>query len=111
MVRVGFVAGEEKDDVTQMKWFAEQVAAAHRASVEARQGTEEALMRALEDGDVDLVVGVFPKASPWSQRVALTSSVIRQDTDSETPVLRGAVHRGENRWLLGIERLIEDGKK
>lgn len=67
------------------------------------------MLRALEEMQLDLVIGVFPAKSPWSKRVKLTSAVARPEPDKETPVLRGAVPLGENRWLLSIERVIEGG--
>lgn len=109
IMKVGFVAGDEGLSIVPMELFAARIAEVHDARIEAREGTEGTLLRALEEMQLDLVVGVFPEKSPWKERVKLTSAVARPEPDKETPVLRGAVPLGENRWLLSIERVIEGG--
>lgn len=107
VVKVGFVSVEEDVDPAQMERFAARVAEAHGVEVEATEGAAGSLLRALESENLDLVIGVFPKASPWAEHAAFTSAFATAEPEKELPVLRGAVHLGENRWLLSIERAIE----
>lgn len=110
MMRVGFVGGEAESRYPEMERFAARVAEAHGVDLDGRIGAEGALLRALEEAELDLVIGVFPEKSPWNERVAFTRSVVRPEPGKRVPVLRGAVHNGENRWLLSIERVIEKGR-
>lgn len=109
IMKVGFVAGDEGLSIVPMELFAARIAEVHDARIEAREGAEGTLLRALEEMQLDLVVRVFPEKSPWKERVKLTSAVTRPEPEKEAPVLRGAVPLGENRWLLSIERVIEGG--
>ncbi|KZY35962.1 hypothetical protein A3731_16405 [Roseovarius sp. HI0049] len=106
-MKVGYVSGEADSRQAEMERFAARVAEAHGVGIDGRTGAEGALLRALEEAELDLVIGVFPQKSPWKKRVAFTSSVDRPEPGKTVPVLRGAVHNGENRWLLSIERVIE----
>lgn len=111
VVEVGFIAGNGDLALFEMRNLAGAVAEAHHATVEAHEGSQDKLMRDLEDGKLDLVVGFLPKRSPWPRRVALTSPFPKRDVDKDTPVLRGAVHLGENRWLLSVERTIAEASR
>lgn len=63
-------------------------------------GSESELMTALEEGDLDIVIGGIDSSSPWSKLVGL-SVPIYSDGDRD---LVAAVRQGENGWLLGFER-------
>lgn len=105
-LRAGLVAGVAPGQAERMRRLAGDIAQAHHARLDARTGPAGALMRDLEAGRLDLVVGVFPKRSPWSRRVAFSAPFPKADVAKDTPVVRVAVHPGENRWLMGIERTI-----
>lgn len=74
-------------------------------------GAEEALVRDLEEGDLDLVVGGITDATPWTEQAGVTRPY-DEFTDE-----RGATHKlvmlvpmGENAFLTALERyLTEEG--
>ncbi len=66
--------------------------------------------KALEDGEIDALVGHFAKASPWQTDLALSKPVARgEPDDKEHPVLRIVRRNGENALILAIDRAIADG--
>ena len=65
--------------------------------------------KALEDGEVDALIGHFAKASPWQADIALSKPVARSEPDDkEHPVLRIARRNGENALILATDRLIAE---
>jgi polar amino acid transport system substrate-binding protein len=64
---------------------------------------EHALMEALHERRLDLVIGGLTADSPWSDQVALTRPYA--EVNGKPHVL--AAPPGENAWLVRIERLIE----
>jgi len=83
--------------------LAERIAAAAHARAESETGSAEVLLHRLEQGELDLVVGRFAKASPWKGRVAFTKPASAEGSPpKQAPVLRAAVRSGENRWLLFV---------
>jgi hypothetical protein len=66
----------------------------------ARDG-EEHLVKRLEAGELDVVVGGLTKSSPWSTHAALT-----RPYDGEHVM---AAPLGENAWLVKLERFLLEG--
>lgn len=91
--------------------FAERIAgeAGGGAEVELEVGSAETLLRKLKNGELDLVVGYFADNSPWKSKVAFTKPKAATEAESKVPVLRAAVRRGENRWLILVERSVTGG--
>ena len=104
VLHAGLVAGPAEADEQAL---AEKVAGAAGANPEIQSGSAEVLLHQLEDGELDLVVGEFAKASPWKKRVAFTRTP-EQDAQppKHQPVLRAAVRNGENRWLMFVSKTI-----
>ncbi|QNO26573.1 hypothetical protein EEB18_017765 [Sphingopyxis sp. OPL5] len=68
--------------------------------------------KALEDGEIDVLVGHFAKASPWQADIALSKPVARgEPDDKEHPVLRIARRNGENALILATDRLVSEGPR
>jgi len=68
------------------------------ARVEWRRGSESALMTALGNGELDVVVGGFEEQSPWVEHASLT-----------LPYVDGhvwALPLGENAWQVEVERFL-----
>ena len=87
--------------------LAEKIAEAAGAEAEMESGSAEVLLHRLEEGELDLVVGKFAKASPWKGRVALTQAPKPEwEPAKHEPVLRAAVRNGENRWLMFVSKTI-----
>lgn len=106
VIRIGVIPGNEGgvDRAVVMR-----MAAAVGARLEFVSGGEETLLPHLEEGGLDLVIGRFAKRSPWKDRVAFTDPVRRKDPPRDEPVLRLAVRKGENRWLMFVGRHIGRG--
>lgn len=69
---------------------------------------EEALMTALEKGDLDLVVGGLTKESPWTTHASLTRPYAEATGPDGEPVkLVMAVPLGENQMLTALERFLD----
>tara|TARA_R110000782_G_scaffold19140_3_gene52199 strand:- start:818 stop:1276 length:459 start_codon:yes stop_codon:yes gene_type:complete len=91
-VEIGLVEALGEDLSTRLRW------------IEAPAGD---LMRAVEDGRVDVVIGGIAESDPWSSRVAF-SRPYEQKTDARGRALRMVlgVRHGENAFLLRIDRFI-----
>lgn len=68
--------------------------------------------KALEDGQIDALVGHFAKASPWQADIALSAPVARGEPDDKgQPVLRIARRNGENALILATDRLVAEAAR
>jgi polar amino acid transport system substrate-binding protein len=87
----------------------EDFAAGIDAEVEWLDGGEEALMRALDLGRLDVVVGGLTEQSPWADQAALTRPyvvVTAPDGAPEAHVM--AARYGENALLVALERHLHE---
>lgn len=110
VMQVGVIAGEPEDLTTRMDEAVRAIAAAHGVRADVTTGSADRLLREVEKGDLDLVVGAFPKSSPWKKRVAFTIFYPRKPDSEDQLAVRGAVRKGENRWLLSADRALQDLK-
>ncbi|MCK6095148.1 transporter substrate-binding domain-containing protein [Micrococcus sp. EYE_162] len=79
------------------------------ASVEWTASGEEALMTALEKGDLDIAVGGFTERSPWTTHANLTRPYAEvTGPDGEDAKLVMAVPLGENQMLGALERFLDE---
>lgn len=79
------------------------------ATVEWTPSGEEALMTALEKGDLDVVVGGLTKESPWTTHAGLTRPYAEvTGPDGEKAKLVMAVPLGENQMLGALERFLDE---
>lgn len=88
---------------------AEAVLADVAARLDARVvrvgGHGEALLDALEKGELDLVYGRFAKTSPWATRVYFGRPLgPRESVASDERAPRFAFRNGENGWIMLVER-------
>ena len=102
--RVGLIAaGDAPVGVAETKAFLARVAAATGATPALKEGASEPLLIALEDGELDLVVGPLSPESPWLGKVALLRPIGETLSPQHllvTPIARN----GENRWIMLLER-------
>jgi len=75
-------------------------AQAHGADVSWRAGTEGELLRALEEGALDVVVAGLDAQSPWRDHVAFTRPWVRTGETKRALAARP----GENELLVALER-------
>lgn len=79
------------------------------ARVEWTASSEEALMTAIEKGDLDLVVGGLTTDSPWTTHAALTRGYAETTgPDGESVELAMAVPLGENQMLVRLEEFLDE---
>lgn len=84
-------------------------AAAHGAEVAWTVSGEEALMTALEKGDVDVVAGGLTSQSPWTTHASLTRDYAEAaGPDGEPVKLVMAVPPGENQLLSALEAHLDE---
>ena len=114
-LRVGLSAREPWTGVVDGKpagpeaRLVEDLAAELNAKVEWVVGAESDLLTALEQRDLDLVVGGFTNDTPWKERVGLTEPYLKLEDESEhTEKHVIAVAPGENRWLMRVEQFLAD---
>jgi ABC-type amino acid transport/signal transduction systems, periplasmic component/domain len=90
----------------------EEFAARQGAVVEWRIGGEESLVAALERGELDLVIGGFTDATPWTDRAATTVPYTEAPGPDGAPQKHVMLARmGENRFLVELEEfLLESGE-
>ncbi len=86
----------------------EQFAAQLGAEIEWTDGGESALVRALERGDLDLVIGGILDDTPWSERAAVTRPYA-ETTDEHGMHQKHAmlVRMGENGFLVELEEFLD----
>ncbi|MET0371665.1 MAG: hypothetical protein ABW039_09845 [Sphingobium sp.] len=77
-----------------------------RAGARARLsgGTGEDALRRLREGQADLVIGRFGKASPWATDVAFAPPLTSTGPKDDPLELKAAMANGENRWIMTVER-------
>lgn len=80
------------------------IAAEFSARPRLRHGDPHQLLAALERGDLDLLIGGIPASTPFADHAGLSAPFgeVRIGTRTEDRVL--AVRKGENRFLLRINR-------
>jgi ABC-type amino acid transport substrate-binding protein len=83
-----------------------QFAESRHARIEWVHVSHSALLRRLEEHEVDLVIGGHDADDPWKERLAF-SLPYRIGGTATRPALRtAALPPGENAWLLAFERHV-----
>jgi len=77
------------------------------ARVTWRVGSEETLVAALEQGELDLVIGGFTDQTPWIEQAGLTRGY-RDIEHAEGRNLVLLVPMGENAFLSALERYLDE---
>lgn len=96
--RVGMVARETPSPVLEQR-FLNGVEAAASAQGRVEFGSTEQLLGRLQRGDLDLVVGEFDPASPWSTHVTFLPALSGRSPDASGVLLAAAARNGENSWI------------
>lgn len=108
-MRVGVVAHEAQADaaalVAQDRATIESFARSLGAVPHWRHDSAEALYRALERGEIDLVGGGVDCDTPWSKRLALSKKIGNFPGDNDAQRCF-AMPAGENGFLLALNRFI-----
>ena len=110
-MRVGVVAHEAQADaataalVAQDRATIESFARSLGAVPQWRHDSAEALYRALERGEIDLVGGGVDCETPWAERLALSKKIGKFPGDNDADRCF-AMPAGENGFLLALNRFI-----
>lgn len=70
-------------------------------------GGEEALVKQLENGEIQVLIGGLTSKSPWSKHVALTRPYVTTPEDGQQVKHVMAVVPGENALLSELERYLD----
>jgi hypothetical protein len=104
-LRVGLVSiDRESPHRERLLALAQRSAAAMGARIEITHGPAEPLLMELEEGELDMVLGAFDRASPWYSRVHLIPPLISVDHARGTLEATAALRNGENGWIMIVER-------
>lgn len=76
------------------------------ARVEWSRGGEEALIKRLEKGELDLVVGGLTSETPWVEKAAVTKPYLTEETPEGKQDHVMAAPLGENAFLVALERFL-----
>src|SRR5690606_37670319 len=71
-------------------------------------GGEEALVKQLEEGEIDVLVGGLTAKSPWSKHVALSRPYAETPEDGKQVKRVVAVVPGENALLSELEHYLDE---
>ncbi|WP_260929182.1 hypothetical protein [Novosphingobium sp. 9] len=100
--KVGMVAGTERRKEGQQ--LIGEISKRIYAHPSIAVGTAEDLLQRVSDGNLDLVLGEFTKASPWKTEVAFGPPLRASGPKSDPLELKAAMRNGENRWIMLVER-------
>lgn len=78
------------------------------ARLEVREGSEQAMLQALQAFELDLVAVELSPDNPWAEQVALSTpyaTVPGPGSDETARVL--ALPPGENAWLLRVDQILD----
>lgn len=107
LVRIddGEVSGSEAELVEE---FADHL----DARIDWTEGSEEALVRGLERGDLDLVIGGITDETPWTDRAGMSRPYAEvRDSEGATRKLVMLVPMGENAFLTELETFLTERKQ
>lgn len=79
-----------------------------RARPAAVSGPAEPLLLRLEQGEVDLVVGVFDEKSPWRDRVTFSRPLATEAMGDGELQAVAATRNGEHAWSMEVDRAVND---
>lgn len=101
-----FVLADRPDPEGREVELIRQFAESRHARIEWIHVSHSALLRRLEQHEVDLVIGGHDADDPWKERLAF-SRPYRIIGVADRPALRtAALPPGENAWLLAFERHV-----
>jgi hypothetical protein len=102
--RVGLVAPLEQANLDpRAKSLLQRVGQAAGARPVVETGDAEPLLNRLEEGELDLVIGRFEKASPWKRLVSFGPPLRIQRHKKTEFHLTAAARNGENAWIALLE--------
>jgi hypothetical protein len=101
VIRVGMIAGS---DMRPAASFLGNLARTTGAQVRSVHGSAEPLIAALDDDQLDLVIGEVATDSPWIKDVAVIEPLRTRRVGKSKIGLSAIARNGENRWIMLLER-------
>ena len=102
--RVGLVAPLDEATLDpKARILLQRVSAASGARPLIEIGDSEPLLNRLEEGEIDLVIGRFEKASPWKNLVSFGPPLRIEKHKKAEFHLIAAARNGENAWIGVLE--------
>ena len=101
--RAGIVSGSASDPTNTI---VKRIESQTRAKAILKRGEATLLLKQLEDGQIDLVVGSFAENSPLKTSVTFSAPLGNRMVTAEAPVIRAATPLGENRWSILVEKAV-----
>ncbi|WP_431469224.1 hypothetical protein [Sphingosinithalassobacter sp. LHW66-3] len=102
-LRAGIVSAPA-DTMAREHALAARLAEEEGVALHTVEDSSALLVRALEQGEIDVVIGRFARETPWSGRVGISGAAGGGKPEKTAPVLRALVRAGENRWLMRVDR-------
>lgn len=103
--RVGMIASHGASaGLDRQRLLLRRMALATGASPRVEQGPAEPLLMRLEEGELDLVLGEFAPASPWSKKVTIMPPLGEQVTRDGHVHVVAVARNGENAWISLLYR-------
>jgi len=76
------------------------------ATARLRRDETSRLTDQLENGEIDLILGSFPKNSPLQKTVTFSAAIGNRKVPSDQPATRAGMPHGENRWIMLVEKAV-----
>lgn len=102
--RAGLVIGSGLHDRRVAALLLSRLAKRTGALPEVKTGAAETLIAELETGELDIVLGEFVAATPWSTYVTFSPPLAMRLHASNEVHTVAAMRHGENAWISLVER-------
>lgn len=102
IIRVGLVAPASAD-LGKTKTLLVALERKTGARAQMIYGAAEPLLKSLDEGDIDIVIGPFAKETPWASEVAFGPPLASHGSDDDPVEIKAAMRNGENRWIMLVE--------
>jgi len=103
LIRVGLVEGPAGAADPAIAPFLARLRARTGAAPRIVRGSAEPLLAALEDGQLDLVIGEIAQDSPWIADVAVIEPLAERTVGRRRLGLSPIARNGENEWVMLLE--------
>ena len=107
--RVGLIQGPAAEHHRpSISAFLARLRARTGAAPRVTWGAAEPLLAALEDGQLDLVIGEIAQDSPWKTGVTVVEPLAERSVGQRRLGFSPIARNGENAWIMLIERETRD---
>lgn len=111
VVRVGLIQGQAPASARPpVAAFLGRLQGATGARPAVVSGSAEPLLAALEDGQLDLVIGEMAQDSPWMADVAVIEPLVERTVGQRRLGLGPIARNGENAWVMVLEREVRNSR-